>query len=450
MSYKILLQNFRRGLCSLRLIDVSRRFFYLFVGVLPFQIRTLVFSSGSGFYGSGFFNPYLSFFFYLGDLFLILALFLLGIHFVLEKDDKEKTFEVSDLWLLVFVGMFLIFYFSSLIVAVDKINTFFYLLRFFEFFIVYLLVSHDFVKVKNMLYVFIGSMTVVAVIGILQYIFQHSLGLGFLGEPVVSSETVGVAKVAFSNYAVLRSYGTFPHPNVFAGYLLFAIMFCVYYWKNEKQIFTCLLVILGAAFLLTFSRGAFLAFFAAIVLYYSLAKIRLSWKYLLAGGIVVGLFIVLFKLSPVLISRFLIGDANSLNERGLFYAVGKKMFLDNWFGVGAGNFTEVMQGYVNSKILPWQFQPVHNIFVLVLNEIGIWGFSAFAALFIYAGFYLLKLMKKVSSDKSLVAILLALWLAIFVIGLFDHYFISLYQGQALFWLYLGLLGCVGLDKKKLV
>ena len=145
----------------------------------------------------------------------------------------------------------------------------------------------------------------------------------------------------------------------------------------------------------------------------------------------------------------MIGDANSLNERGLFYDIGKKMFLDNWFGIGAGNFTQAMQTYVDVKILPWQFQPVHNIFVLVLNEIGIWGFAAFSGLFIYIGFYLLKLMKKENIDKRFVAILLALLLAIVVIGLFDHYFISLYQGQALFWLYLGLISYVGLNKKEL-
>jgi O-antigen ligase len=448
MFYKILLQKLRRGLCSLKLIDLSRGFFYLFIGLLPFQIKTLFFSGGA-FYGSGFFNPYLSFFLYLGDVCLILSLLLFGIYFVLEKTDKEKTFEISDLWLLVFVGMFLVFYFSSLIVSVNKVNTFFYLLRFFEFFIVYLLVSHDFVKIKKLIYVFIGSVTIAALIGILQYIFQHSLGLTFLGEPIISSETVGVAKVAFMDYSVLRSYGTFSHPNVFAGYLLFAIFFCIYYWKTEKQIFTCLLVILGAALILTFSRSAFLALFVSLVLYYSLAKIRLSWKYLIGILFVVGLFIVLFNLSPVLISRFLIGDANSLNERGLFYDIGKKMFLDNWFGIGAGNFTQAMQTYVDVKILPWQFQPVHNIFVLVLNEIGIWGFAAFSGLFIYIGFYLLKLMKKENIDKRFVAILLALLLAIVVIGLFDHYFISLYQGQALFWLYLGLISYVGLNKKEL-
>jgi hypothetical protein len=170
---------------------------------------------------------------------------------------------------------------------------------------------------------------------------------------------------------------------------------------------------------------------------------------LLSVFIVVTLFIILFKLSPVLISRFLVGDANSLNERGLFYAVSEKMFLDNWFGVGAGNFTEVMQGYVNSKFLPWQFQPVHNIFALVLNEIGVWGFVAFVSLFAYLGFYLLRLIKNSSSNKDFGAILLALLLAIFVIGLFDHYFISLYQGQALFWLFLGLVGAMGLGEREL-
>jgi O-antigen ligase len=110
------------------------------------------------------------------------------------------------------------------------------------------------------------------------------------------------------------------------------------------------------------------------------------------------------------------------------------MFLDNIFGVGLGNFTLVLQEYVNVKLQPWLIQPVHNIFLLVFNEIGALGGVSFIALFVYLFSRLLKRKDRFSY------VLMSLWAFIIVVGLFDHYFISLYQGNVLFWLYVGLVG----------
>ena len=426
---------------------ISQFFFYAFVAVLPFQIKTLVITQG--FYGGGFFNPYLSHFLYVEDIFLVISLLFFGLNLIFSKRKFEKIIDI-DIRLLVIVGMFLSVYLFSVLGSVDKINSLFYGLRFLEFFVVFLMISSGFFRIRTMIYVFMGSLAFVTLIGVFQYVLQHSLGLKFLGEPLISANTLGVAKVAFFDREVLRSYGTFPHPNIFGGYLVFGIFFAIYYWKNHKQLFTALLILFGIGLILTFSRSAMLALLAGIVVYYSLVKIRISWKYFVFGAALLALLIFTLDLTPMLSQRFIIGDANSIYERGLFFEAGEKMFFDNWVGVGAGNFTQVMQGYLVDKLMPWQFQPVHNIFVLVLDEVGIWGLGIFIYLFVYILNSLLKRFKNVDTEKTFLAILIALEMVIFVIGMFDHYFISLYQGQVLFWIFLGLVGIELSGKKSLL
>jgi hypothetical protein len=429
-----------------RLKTVSRIFFYAFVAVLPFQIKTLVFTQE--FYGGGFFNPYLSHFLYLGDVFLMLSLLFFGLYLVFGKKKIRKIIEI-DLRLLIIVGMFLVMYVFSILGSVNKFNSLFYALRFFEFFMIFLMMSGGFFNVRIILYVFLGSLAAITLIGMLQYVLQQSIGLKFLGEPVISADTLGVAKVSFFNREVLRVYGTFPHPNVFGGFLVFGIFFTIYYWQKYRQLFTALLILFGIGIILTFSRSAMLALIAGIVVYYSLVKIKISWKYFIFGALFLIFLIFALDLTPILSQRFIIGDANSIYERGLFYEAGKQMFFDNLDGVGAGNFTRVMQGYLVDKLMPWQFQPVHNIFVLIVDEIGIWGLGVFVYLFIYLLNSLLKLLKdNEHTEKSFPAILITLGMTILVIGMFDHYFISLYQGQALLWIFLGLVN-VELTRKNL-
>lgn len=281
-------------------------------------------------------------------------------------------------------------------------------------------------------------------VGIFQYLFQSSVGLSFLGESIISPEIAGVAKLGLFGDTLVRAYGTFAHPNIFAGFLIFAIFFIVYFLRTarteRKIFFSLLLIVCGLAFVLTFSRGAFLALFAATLLYYAVSNLRISLKYVLITFALIAFFVFVFDLSSLLIGRFVIGDAASFAERSQFLAIGKRMFLDNIFGVGAGNFTAVMQQYSPEKILPWIFQPVHNIYMLVLNELGIQGFLVFVSVFVYLFLSLLKILPHLDVKKhNFIHILMGIWVAIFVIGLFDHYFISLYQGQALFWLFVGII-----------
>ena len=69
-------------------------------------------------------------------------------------------------------------------------------------------------------------------------------------------------------------------------------------------------------------------------------------------------------------------------------------------------------------------QPAHNIFILVLSQLGIAGFAVY--LFFWRGFW-----KNPAARPFLILF--------FVIGFFDHYLWTLYAGQMLFWLGLSLI-----------
>jgi O-antigen ligase len=168
--------------------------------------------------------------------------------------------------------------------------------------------------------------------------------------------------------------------------------------------------------------------------------VKISLKTVVFVFLLILFFIVAFDLSSVFLERMSVFTDGGFSERNLFLSISKSMFFDNFLGVGAGNFTAVMQDYSFVKLVPWLFQPVHNIYLLVFNELGVFGGVVFISLFSYIFVLLLRAWKGAFNDKRLVCVLMAFFAIIFVIGFFDHYFISLYQGQFLLWFFVGMVG----------
>ncbi|MFH1534313.1 MAG: O-antigen ligase family protein [Nitrospirota bacterium] len=420
---------------KIKFFSVAKVLFYLFFAFLPFQVDALLVVQDV--YSSGFFNPYTSFFVYITDVFLVLSLIFLSLSVVFKEGKFEKLNFIkkkSGLIMVLVIGIFLLLNIVSLVASVDHINTLVSLLRLFQFVVVFFLIKSGFVDVKKLMYVFIGVISFVAFIGIFQYMFQESLGLRFLGEPVISSDKLGVAKVGLDSGNFLRIYGTFPHPNIFAGYLCFAIFFIIYCFRDAKVLFSLLTTVCLIALVLTFSRSALLALFIGLFLYYAVSNVKITWKNVMVGLVFVMFFFVVFDLYSVLVERLIVGDQSALTERTLYYSASKQMFFDNLFGVGLGNFTSIMQQYLSVKLQPWLIQPVHNIFLLMFNEIGLLGGLGFIGLF---GFFFSRLIERKSRFSY---IMMSIWAVIVVIGLFDHYFVSLYQGNVMLWMYFGLVG----------
>ena len=102
-------------------------------------------------------------------------------------------------------------------------------------------------------------------------------------------------------------------------------------------------------------------------------------------------------------------------------------------GVGIGNYTLMVWQEINNQLPGYAYQPVHNIYLLVFAEIGVFGALVFGVILILLLWNLSR--RKLSLEAMIV---LLCWISVLIISLFDHYFWTLYFGIIVFWLILAL------------
>ena len=295
----------------------------------------------------------------------------------------------------------------------------------------------------KLFWTFIIGVMLEGVLGLWEFIAQRSInGLWyFLGERNFSASTPGIANATIHGQLVLRPYATFPHPNVFAGYVVIALLFFLataFYTKVKSQrIISFFFIVFGSGvLLLTLAR-------VAIGVWVSLLIITLLFRFGKRIGItvsiVIGIIVGILSFIPYFSGRFFDTYAyvESFDLRLLLQHAAIGMFVKNpLFGVGLNNFLIALPYYINGHVQFEFLQPVHNIFLLVLSETGIAGLALFCVLLGLAFTNNLRIVRKKPSQLSLLAFLSLA--AIIGIGLTDHYFLTLQQGQLLFALILGL------------
>jgi O-antigen ligase len=142
-------------------------------------------------------------------------------------------------------------------------------------------------------------------------------------------------------------------------------------------------------------------------------------------------FICLFILLLPLTGLFTDSNDSRILRRVNFSRASYRMIKDHpLFGVGWNNSTVLMDEY-NYETRDLKFvQPVHNIFLLVFSEAGVFSFILFAAFLYVSGKKLI--------NSSYFHLFLISFLQILILGSFDHYFLTINQTLLLFWIVLGL------------
>lgn len=410
---------------------------------IPFQIKAALFDLPV--YFSGKFNPFTSFSIYLSDIFLIISLILFG--FSLLKNPKKKitlgpSYISTFLFLILIISEILIFFAQSPIVSL--LHT----ARIFEIFCFYfLLINNN----KYLLYLktFIGSTIPQAFIAIFQYIKQGSAGFYFLGEPSIGKEILGVAKIDAFGTKVIRSYGTLPHPNILGGILCIGIFLTIVLLPGRKRIYIPILIIQIIGLILTFSRSAIIGLLIGLIIYLFFKKrtkiLKINpfknIKSILISLLIVSGIIGVLTLTPFLQRIFVNTQEIGIKERFELLSISKDMLIQKPYGVGLGQFTLNIQQVSQSKIPPWKHQPVHNSFLLLLNELGPLAFILTILILTKITKELFSLQKKLLTKNKLrtISLIFSLFTAVFLIMSFDHYFYSLYQGQMLIPLLLSLI-----------
>lgn len=412
----------------LRANSLRRAIFFLLLLAIPTQLGKHFWPTFA--YVAGQRVDYLSPTLYVTDV-LIFVLFILT---VIKKElvcVKQNLALVSVIILYLSVGIF----FSQ-----SPLNGWYMFLKILEFVFFGWYVSRQKNLSPLIFWAFFLGIGMEGILGILQFFHQGSMqGIWyFFGERLYSALTPGIANATIHGQLVLRPYGTFPHPNVFAGYLVIALLFFfVWIWKvaeKWQKILSFIIFIFGSLVLfLTLSRVAIVVFIV-LVFVYLLTKLHKQRIWILFG-ICILLFGILLS-NPLLGGRFfdIRGYVESITIRDMLLMSSWWMFVAHpLLGVGLGNFLPSLPSYLPHNLLFGLLQPVHNIFLLILAETGIFGFIIFPFI-LYKAF--LSAWDNKASYLSQFALLS--FGAICFIGMTDHYFLTLQQGQLLLALVLGL------------
>lgn len=337
---------------------------------------------------------------------------------------------------------FLLFLVINIVLSHNILNGYYHLLKFLECSFVAYYIANTMHKKQQI--VQLASLCSVGIIfesllAFLQYATQGSIGgpLYFLGERSFLSQTPGIANASINGQLLLRPYGTFSHPNVLAGYLVIALTLIVFsatslQAKKAKILFFSAFTIGTLALFSTLSRTAIVLWVVYLVIVF-LSRLRKQAhaKELLAGF--VGALIVSCLFLTPLFYRFSQTKTSeeSFVQRDALLTAAAQMIADKpiW-GVGLGNFLPILSVIQKPLSLGMYLQPVHNIFLLVAAELGVVGFIFFIW-FLYKTYERLRYSPLHSTAGFMLS-------AILFLGFFDHYFLTIQQGQLLFAVVVGL------------
>lgn len=212
----------------------------------------------------------------------------------------------------------------------------------------------------------------------------------------------------------MRAFGAFRQPNPYAGYLglvaPLAISLALWSWRNRRRTgiglslaLSAVAALISLGLLVSWSRGAWLAFAAAVAVVVLAHSRRAAPAVLaLAAGAVLALSVfgaadllpasVIGRLSElqqyvglVDVTRTEVTDANfSVIERIAHWQAALAMWRDHlWLGVGAGNYAVVYDQYN----LPRWYEPLghaHNVYLNFAAEAGLLGLLAYGWLWLAA------------------------------------------------------------------
>lgn len=378
---------------------------------------------------------------YLQDLLIVVVIAL-----CLFK-NRKTLFLKDKKFVLLFFLFYLLFALVNIGFSLSPLIAFFSWLRLTEMLFFGLFVYQNSKKVLNLLLLALPFIVIFeSFLGLLQTFYQSSVGglFWFFGERTFNIFSPAIARASWLGQVFLRPYGTFSHPNSFAGFFLISLILLL--GKKKLSLFDKISVFLGLILIfLTFSRTVWLS--ACIIgTIFVIGKILLfltnrdknknnifdfPYLYTLIVLPVVGFIFSRTSIDPLSIS-------NRLQLTKIALSIVKESPL---LGVGANNFIIALSTVdFNWSWIYW-LQPVHNIFLLIASEFGLTG------LFVFLVFIFLMLKRffqfQISSsgrnpfENFSLCFLMAL-LAIFLTGMFDHYWLTLIQNQLLFVLVMAL------------
>ncbi len=351
---------------------------------------------------------------------------------------------LTDLIIIIFIIIFftrqiinrkiwlpLLFITTLQFISVNKLTSGYFLIRTIMLivFLKLILTQQKYLKIyqkKYLNYALAITLIFQSLLSYYQFFFQKSFAsYFFLGEGKLNSYA-GIAKTSINGAEKILPYGTTAHPNVLGGMLS---IYLLIYLVNSKQVgylIKKIVIILSiTALLLTQSISAILTFILGYGLIINKNKINLIGKLTNLTSkqkILLPIAVFFFTLASLFIFNRFYPQNTSITRRNSLNLASLTMIRNNtFFGVGVNNFTARVEEYKDNSEVVRFVQPVHNVFLLILSELGIAGTIA-----------LWYLLKNFFSNTKVNVNYLYTWLIIILpILLLDHYLITINTGQLL-------------------
>ncbi|MEI6242176.1 MAG: O-antigen ligase family protein [Chlamydiota bacterium] len=376
----------------------------------------------------------------------------------------KKRFPIGSVFCLLFFGcVVLSLLFSQTPVFYPQWGMVFHLALVILFFLVLSSVDMSLNGLHKILFLFLLVSIIPCLIGLSHYLLQHSLGLSFIGEPVLDPlngklGSIGVSSGRLWIFDLLlphqgssllfRSYGTFGHPNVFGGFLFVSLMVTSYFYvtyPKKKLFFQIVLFLQTLALFTTFSRSALFAWLISL----SLFVILICWKKKTFPSSLLKTALCALLLSLILFGEQWWDRGGFLNYNRIVQKTdnervekqGEAISLiatHPWLGVGWNNYLVAVES-MQPKSPP---QPTHNMYLMIASESGL---PALCFFLLMIGFSIYNGWKRQTSFTFFLA---ATVVGFLFIGMCDFYPIFDQKGRLLFFLALGLLNVRVFVKEK--
>ena len=417
-----------------KIIDrITESLFLLFIFLLPLQTRYILIQGElqKEPWEYGTVSLYGVDIVYICFLFFALASITIG-------HPKKKTHPAT--LSLISITLLLLAFFSGMH-GVNSTNTAFWLVKLAQGISLFLIIPHLHIHRYRIALAFITSGTIQAALAMVQFVMQSVLASKWLGMAAQIPVTLGTQVIEINGIRFLRSYGSFPHPNILGGFLVVSILLTVIVFFRSTEYtrripYAVLLTIQSVGLWCTFSRQAWIALLVSlvfIIIYILFTESHFPKKAVLGILYILLPLIIFSSLFPDFIITRTQGtqrlEQHSISQRQLNVEEGAAVIAQEWvFGTGIGNYTAYLErqdSLENIAQPAFAYQPIHNLYLLVWAELGVFGLL----LFIYIIVYIILEQKK---SKDILWI--TPFLALVIIGLFDHYLWSLHSGIVLFWM----------------
>lgn len=374
------------------------------------------------------------------DILIIAALFF----WIVGRAFDSHVRKLSPVIWISLSGL-LIVSFLSIYFALDSALAIHGFLRLVEGAVLFFLITQLRLSWRIPVWTVVLSGLVQSIVAFLEFVMQFIPSEKWLGLATQNPALSGVSVVLTTSGRFLRAYGTFPHPNILGGFMVYAIVLAVALVvtterERVRTVLYAVLPCLAAGLLFSFSRQSMLGLVIALMAFPSMMAYRAVhqmrvWAW--ATGIVfvsVAVLGVIFL--PLLLTRLNVAgplEAYSLDERAAGIQQAKTILLDEWpQGVGIGNYTWALHEKIDTNVQAKNMQPVHIMPMLIMAEIGIFGLI-FYALFLAVIFWEGRHHPEPTRRSTHLALAGALVIIPIFLGLWDHYLWSLPVGQWIFW-----------------